>query len=153
MSPAGRTFYLASSINTPDNPRGGGSLATAQRLAYFIEGVTGDRCIARWPFHKLQNQDHFLPLMAVVNLEDIAQADYVVVVPLTSSSRGCHVELGMALAMGKPTYLYRPPGQDEVAFDQLCMKPPADMLKAIKEVLFSDPGDAPDEEVLESEPE
>ena len=135
MSPANRTFYLASSMNLPGAPRGGGALPIAHKLVHAIEQATGDRCVSRWMYHKQQNQDPYLDLMAVVNLVDIAQADYVVVVPLTPTSRGVHVEMGMALSMGKPTYIYRPPGLDSLAFDGLCMPPPLSILSAIQTVL------------------
>jgi nucleoside 2-deoxyribosyltransferase len=127
-----RTFYLASSFHLPSAQNGGQTLARALVLA--LEKVTGDRCTSRWIFVAYHSEGWFAKQAAVADMIDLARADYVIVVPQTKTSRGTHVEMGLALALDKPTYLWRPPGIEGVAFDQLCLELPEEWRATIEDV-------------------
>lgn len=106
-------FYLGMNYNN-------NGIQIAKEFAQYIENTTGDKCISRWHNSKAhQSQENHLTI-ALTDALDIAQADYVILCPLTPTSRGTHVEQGLALALDKPTYLYRPPHIEGTAFDSLC---------------------------------
>jgi hypothetical protein len=136
-----KTFYLGMPINNGEvGSRDGIGIERARRVRDAIERVTGDTCTSRWIDHPFQNRDEFLLTVAVTDICDVAAADYVVVLPLTVTCRGTHVEMGLALAWGKPTYLYIPRGRDPMAFDKLCLKPPMLMQEAIERALAQEAG-------------
>ena len=129
-------FYLGMPINNGKvGSRDGEGLLRARRVRDALELLTGDSCTSRWIDHPFQNQDAYLKTVAVTDICDVAMADYVIVLPLTTTCRGTHVEMGLALAWGKPTYLYVPSGRDPMAFDELCLKLPEPWRFVIEEAL------------------
>lgn len=130
------SFYLAMAINDGSpGSRDGSGIDVARRVAQSLERVTGAVCISRWLGHPRLNDDAYLKTLALADAMDLAVADFVIVVPLTGSARGVHVEMGMGLMAGKPVYLYAPPGRDPVAFDELCLRLPLMWAEAIEDVL------------------
>ena len=107
------TFYFGSNFNLNGEPR----VDVARALIRVLEDLTGWRCTSRWPWsphHGGQTFGSTREIMALTDLTDLRAADYVILLPLNGTARGCHVELGAALAWDKPTYLWRPfgPGWD-----------------------------------------
>jgi len=119
------TFYFGSNFNLNGEPR----IEVARALIRVLEDLTGWKCTSRWPWsphHGGQTFGSTREIMALTDLADLRAADNVVLLPLNGSARGCHVEMGAALAWDKPTYLWRPFKQEGVAFDSLCVDfPPA----------------------------
>ncbi len=131
-----KKFYLGMPINNGKvGSRDGIGLSRAKQIRDGLERLTGDKCISRWIDHPFQNLDPFLRTVAVADICDVAMADYVIVLPLTTTCRGTHVEMGLSLAWGKPTYIYIAPGRDPMAFDQLCLPVPADWQAVIEQAL------------------
>lgn len=131
-----KQFYLGMPINNGKvGSRDGSGLAMARRVRDALERLTGDKCTSRWIDHPFQNQDPFLRTVAVTDICDVSIADYVILLPLTTTCRGTHVEMGLSLAWGKPTYLYIPSHRDPMAFDQLCLELPLHMRVAIEAAL------------------
>jgi len=132
-----RTFYLATNINRPGTPLGG--VLTAERMAEALERVTGARCTSRWIWathhHRVEGSGPMGTILASTDLIDIARADFVVIVPLTPTSRGAHVELGAALALDKPTFLYSHKDRDPTAFDSLAVPVPPAWREAIESAI------------------
>lgn len=133
---AGKTFYLACSINIPGEPLRG--VVIARKIAAAIERTMGWRCTSRWfdsRYHYNAELGALPAQAAAVDMADIARADCVVAAPLTPTSRGCHVEIGIALGLDRSVYLYRVKGRDPTAFDYLCAEPPASVRTAIESCL------------------
>lgn len=121
-------FYLGMNYN-------GGGIQIAKQLAPELERLTGHQCTSRWIWSEAHESKDFRLTIATTDLADIARADYVILAPLTETSRGCHVELGLALGLDKPVYLYRPDGIDGTGFDSLCKRWPLDWGVALKRIL------------------
>lgn len=136
-----RTFYLGTNINAPGKPLHG--VSTAERMAKALEAATGARCTSRWIWavhhHRLEGAGNMGTILAATDLIDVARADFVVIAPLTGTSRGAHVELGFALALDKPTFLYSPPDRDPTAFDSLGVPLPEPWRKALEAAIRGDP--------------
>lgn len=114
---AGKTFYWASAYNLPGRPAAGADFAV--KAIALVEELTGDKCTAHWPTDQRHGEKWYAKQAAVVDLADVARADYLIFAPLTGTSRGTHVELGYAMALGKPVYGWRPDGIEGTAFDAL----------------------------------
>lgn len=121
-------FYLGMNYNN-------GGLEIAKRLIPELERLTGHHCTSRWVWSKVPVSDEFRLTIATTDLADIARADYVVLAPLTGTARGCHVEMGLAIGLDKPVYLYRPDSVDGVEFDVLCKAWPQAWVEAIQRIL------------------
>ena len=93
----GETFYLAGSWSRRDRCR---------RIARLIESKTGDACIAQW---LNINPDTDPAVGARACIHDIGLVDRVVAIAGDSTSPGKHVEIGYALALGKPVHLVEAP--------------------------------------------
>lgn len=128
----GEKFYMAASFNLPNNPNGGAILA--RTVARKIEELSKAHCVSRWFYHLYLENSSFYTA-AVADIIDISSADFVVVLPLTKTSRGTHVELGIALALAKPVYLYSPPDRSPTSFDMLCQTMPKEWRDAIDAIL------------------
>lgn len=132
-------FYFASAYHLPHHDNGGA--AFAERVIPLIEAATGDRCTSKWPFDFRHGQTWFARQAAETDLEGIREADYVIFAPTTRTARGTHVELGYALALGKPVYGWRPDGIEGTAFDSFV--PPVDArVRAVLEAAFKEDGTA-----------
>ena len=128
------TFYFGSNFNLNGEPR----VDVARALIRVLEDLTGWRCTSRWPWsphHGGQTFGSTREIMALTDLTDLRAADYVILLPLNGTARGCHVELGAALAWDKPTYLWRPFGQDGTSFDSLCVGFPVEWKAAVGDAL------------------
>lgn len=99
----------------------GGGIEIAKMLAPELEALTGDQCTSRWHHSEAHKHREFRLTIASTDLSDIARADYVILGPLTGTARGVHVELGLAIGLDKPVYLYRPAGIEGTGFDSLCI--------------------------------
>lgn len=131
-----KAFYLGCSINLPGEKLAG--IAVARKIAANIEQAMGWRCTARWfssQYHYNAEEGALPAQAAAVDMADIARADLAVVAPLTPTSRGCHVEIGIALGLDKPVLLYRAKGRNPTAFDYLCAEPPQAVVDAIEAAL------------------
>lgn len=132
----GGSFYLACAINLPGKPLEGVRLAA--RIATTLETLTGARCNSRWIFnalhHTLEGAGNTPRTLALTDALDVQRSDFVVAAPLTGTSRGVHVELGMAYALGIPVYLYSPAGRDPTAFDSLAHPCPEPWAAAIEQI-------------------
>lgn len=111
-------FYLGMNYH-----EGGGAIA--RLLIPRLEAATGDRCTARWPYSPSHRLQGIRASIALTDVQDVARSDYVILAPLTKTSRGCHVEMGIAFGLDKPCYLHRPDGLEGTAFDALCLPMPA----------------------------
>lgn len=120
-----KRFYLGMNFN-------GGGIEIAKQLMPQLEIITKHQCTSRWIWSEAHESQEYRRTIAVTDLADIARSDYVILAPLTNTARGCHVELGLALALDKPVYLYRPKNQDGVGFDVLCNKWEDSWIKAIE---------------------
>src|SRR5437870_7533236 len=121
-------FYLGMNCN-------GGGIKVAKLLAPELEKLTGDQCTSRWMHSEAHEKREFRLTIASTDLSDISRADYVILAPLTETSRGCHVEMGLAIGLDKPVYLYRPDGIDGTGFDSLCLPWRVEWIVAIKNIL------------------
>jgi len=128
-----REFYLGTAINFPGQPNG--NLPVARRMAAEIMLATGHRCTSRWMYHDSHVARGFGKHAALSDLVDIASADYVVAVPLTKTSRGCHVEFGFGYGMDKPIYIIAPIDRDPTAFDFLGVEPPSEVVEAVQHAI------------------
>ena len=108
-------FYLGMNYN-------GGGIEIGKRLAPELERLTSDQCTSRWLHSEIHERKEFRLTIALTDLSDIARADYVILAPLTQTARGCHVEMGLAIGLDKPVYLYRPDAMDGVGFDSVCLR-------------------------------
>lgn len=128
------TFYYGSNFNLGGTPR----VDVARAVIATLERVTGWKCTSRWPWsphHGGQSFGSTREIMALTDLTDIARADNVILLPLNGTARGCHVEMGAALAWDKPTYLWRPNGEEGTSFDSICVEFPQEWKIAVYEVL------------------
>lgn len=123
-------FYLGMNYN-------GGGIQVAKKLIPRLEELTGDQCTSRWVWSEAHERRDFRLTIASTDLADIARADYVVLAPLTETSRGCHVEMGLAIGLDKPTYLYRPTRMDGVGFDVLCKPWKPEWIAAIEQLTIT----------------
>lgn len=121
----GKHFYVG--MNYHD-----GGAAIARSLIKRLEQETGDRCTSRWPYSKSHVLQGIRASIALTDMLDLAQADYVILVPLTGTARGVHVEMGAAYGLDKPVYLFRPDGLEGTAFDAFCLPMPTPWLNAIE---------------------
>lgn len=121
-------FYLGMNYN-------GGGIEIARQLAPMLELMTGDKCVSRWFHSEAHKHGEFRRTIACSDVADIAQSDYVVLAPLSRTSRGTHVEMGLALGLDKPVYLYRPDGIDGVGFDALCIPWRPDWIAVLDELI------------------
>ncbi|GEM_PF-3927091 len=117
-------FYLGMNYN-------GGGIQVAKLLAPELEKLTGDQCTSRWHHSEAHEHHEFRLTIATTDLADIARADYVILGAFTGTSRGLHVEMGLALGLDKPVYLYRPNRIDGVGFDVLCLKWKPEWIQAL----------------------
>lgn len=130
------TFYYGSNFNIGGKPR----VDVARAIIRVLEEVTGWKCTSRWPWsphHGGQTFGSTREIMALTDLTDLRTGDNVILLPLNGTARGCHVEMGAALAWDKPTYLWRPLLQEGPAFDALCVDFPQRWRDAIETVLRS----------------
>jgi hypothetical protein len=109
-------FYFGMNYN--GEPMG---ITIAKKLIPELVALTGHSCTSRWPWSEAHEQKEFRLTIAVTDALDIARADYVILGPLTGTSRGVHVEQGIALGLDKPVYLYRPDKFDGTGFDAICL--------------------------------
>lgn len=117
------TFYFASAYNFPGKP--GEGAAVAGRIIKAICEATGWECTSHWPFDWKHGETFYAKQAAETDLADIRAADMLIFAPTTTTSRGTHVELGYALALGKQIYGWRPAGIEGTAFDsQVTALPP-----------------------------
>jgi nucleoside 2-deoxyribosyltransferase len=121
-------FYLAMNYSN-------GGIQTAKKLAPELEKLTGDQCTSRWHHSEAHEHHEFRKTIACTDVSDVARADYVIVAPLTETSRGSHVEMGLALGLDKPVYLYRPEGMSGTGFDSLCNDWKPEWVQALKNVI------------------
>ena len=121
-------FYLGMNYN-------GGGIQIAKQLAPEIEKLTLDECTSRWIHSETHEKKGFRLTIASTDLADIARSDYVLLAPLTQTSRGCHVEMGLAIGLDKPVYLYRPSDIDGTGFDSLCLPWKPEWIDALKKLL------------------
>lgn len=122
-------FYLGMNFN------GLGGCDFAKELAREIEKLTGDKCISRWHHSEAHESQEFKLTIAITDIIDITQSDYVLLAPLTKTARGTHVEMGLALALDKPVYLYRPKGIDGTGFDSVCKNWKQSWIEALERLL------------------
>jgi nucleoside 2-deoxyribosyltransferase len=111
-----------------------GGIDLAKKLAPELEKLTGDNCTSRWHHSEAHEKAEFRRTIATTDLADIARAHYVILAPLSKTARGLHVEMGLALGLDKPVYLYRPDSVDGVGFDALCMPWKPEWIKALEAI-------------------
>lgn len=127
-----RTFYYASSYHLP-GVVGGGALV-AERAIPRIEAATGWKCTSKWPFDFRHGEPWYAKQAAETDFQSVKDADAVLFLPLTKTSRGTHVELGMAIALGKTRYGWRfEPTDDGTAFDAFCERLPHNICQIVEE--------------------
>jgi nucleoside 2-deoxyribosyltransferase len=112
-----------------------GGIKVAKKLAPKLELLTGDQCTSRWHHSEEHEYKEFRKTIACTDVSDVARADYVICCPLTETSRGSHVEMGLGLGLDKPVYLYRPEGMDGTGFDSLCNEWKPEWIKALQETI------------------
>ena len=122
------------------NYRNGG-IQIAKRLKPELEKLTGDECVSRWIFSEAHESQEFHLTIAATDLADIARSDYVILAPLSGTSRGVHVEMGLAIALDKPCYLFRPEAYEGVGFDVLCLPWKLEWREALDKILSGEAGD------------
>lgn len=143
---SGRRFYYASSYHLPGIVGGGAEVA---RLAIpWLEDFYGAKCTSKWPFDFAHGEPWYAKQAAETDVQSVKDADFVLFLPLTKTSRGTHVEMGMAIALGKPVYGQRfAEGDDGTAFDALGegLPPRAEaiVLEALAEVRRNHAGSGP----------
>lgn len=123
-------FYLAMSYSN-------GGIDVAKRLAPELEKMTGDKCTSRWHHSEAHEHHEFRRTIACTDVADVAQADYVIAAPLNKASKGTHVEIGLALGLDKPVYLFRPKENDGCGFDTLCNEWKPEWIQALKDIQFT----------------
>lgn len=122
-------FYLGMNYN-------GGGIQVAKKLIPELEKLTGHQCTSRWVWSEAHESKDFRLTIGCTDLSDIARADYVILAPLTETSRGAHVEMGLAIGLDKPVYLYRPDHIDGTGFDSLCLKWKTEWIVALEKLLI-----------------
>lgn len=123
-----RKFYPGMNYN-------GGGIQIAKRLIPKLEEATGCQCTSRWVWSEAHEHKDFRLTIAATDLSDIARADFLIVAPLTGTSRGVHVEIGLGIALDKPVFLYRPKEFDGTGFDSLCLPWRKDWVDALERIL------------------
>ena len=121
-------FYLGMNYN-------GGGISVAKRLIPELVKLTGHECTSRWVWSEAHEGKEYLLTIAATDLVDIACSDYVLLAPLTGTARGCHVEMGLALGLDKPVYLYRPRDVEGVGFDSLCLQWKFEWKEALERII------------------
>ena len=145
-----RKFYLGMNYN-------GGGIELAKKLAPQLEILTGDQCTSRWHHSEAHEHKEFRKTISYTDIADVARADYVIIAALTGTSRGAHFEMGLAVGLDKPVYLYRPEGIDGTAFDECTLPWKTEWIVAIEKLLIearwqraeSNPEPAPKESTKE----
>lgn len=127
------SFYLAMNFNFPGKDGEGAKLAV--KLKSELERETGMFCTSRWMLHAHHGKDGYGRIVALTDLMDVARAECLIAIPLTKTARGTHIEIGAALGLDKPVFLYSPKGRSPTAFDSLCLDLPADWKETIQTVL------------------
>lgn len=107
-------FYLGMNYND-------GGIYVARRLIPRLEVLLDQPCTSRWVYSEAHESPAYRLTIATTDLADIARSRIVLLAPLTKTSRGLHVEMGLALALDKPVFLHRPDGIEGVGFDSLCL--------------------------------
>jgi hypothetical protein len=110
-----RKFYLGMNYNN-------GGIEIAKKLIPELEKLTQCQCTSRWVFSEAHERQEFRKTISITDIADIARSDFVLLCPLSKTARGCHVEMGLALGLDKPIYLYRPKEIEGVGFDILCLE-------------------------------
>ncbi|HEV2316233.1 MAG TPA: nucleoside 2-deoxyribosyltransferase [Thermoplasmata archaeon] len=108
-------FYLASAYHLPCCRNAGADLA--KKIETEIALATGWEPTAHWHTDFRHGETWYAGQAAATDLEDIRRADILIFAPLTETSRGTHVELGFALALGKRVLGWRPEHIEGTAFD------------------------------------
>lgn len=127
------SLYLGASINLPGKPQG--AIPVARRIAAEVALATGHRITSRWMFSSSHVARGYGKHAGLSDLLDIASADYVLIVPLTKTSRGCHLEAGCGFGMDKPVHIVAPEDRDPTAFDHLCIETPQKIVDAVQRAL------------------
>jgi nucleoside 2-deoxyribosyltransferase len=99
-----------------------GGIETAKKLIPELEKLTNCQCTSRWVYSEAHETQEFRKTISITDIVDIARADFVLLAPLSKTARGMHVEMGLALGLDKPIYLYRPANIEGVGFDVLCLE-------------------------------
>ncbi len=128
-----KLFYFGMNFNFPGFPNCGARLA--RKIMRALETETGDRCTSRWPWHVHHEKSGMGLPAAVADIVDISRADYVILAPMTDTARGTHVEMGFALALDIPVYLYSKKDRKPTAFDSLCLPATEQMAYSIDSVM------------------
>lgn len=128
-----RFVYVGCAINLPGKPQG--AIQVAQRIAAEVQLATGCKVTSHWMHDPMHYARGYGQAAALADLVDIANSDYVVVVPLTKTSRGCHVEYGFAYGLGKPVHIVAPVDRDPTAFDYLALPAPQEIVDAVQRAL------------------
>jgi len=113
----------------------GGGIEVAKRLIPEIELLTGHQCTSRWVWSEAHESREFRLTIAATDIIDIARSDYVLLAPLTGTARGMHFEMGLAVGVDKPVYLYRPKEFDGTGFDSVCLPWKVEWISALEELL------------------
>lgn len=131
--PGTTRFYFASAYHLPHKENGGADLAA--RVIREIEEATGWQCTSHWPFDFRHGETWYADVAAQTDLADIRASDILIFAPTTGTSRGTHVELGYALALGKSVIGWRPAGIDGTAFDTQVTPVPEVIAKILERAL------------------
>ena len=124
-----KRFYLGMNYN-------GGGIEIAKKLIPQLELMTGHQCTSRWVWSEAHESHEFRLTIATTDIIDISRSDYVLLAPLTGTARGMHFEMGLAIGVDKPVYLYRPKEIDGTGFDSVCL-PWKDEWKLVIEYLLA----------------
>ncbi len=108
-------FYLASAYHLPCCRNAGADVA--KKAEARIAAITGWEPTAHWHTDFRHGETWYAEIAASTDLADIRRADVLIFAPLTGTSRGTHVELGYALALGKRVIGWRPGKIEGTAFD------------------------------------
>jgi nucleoside 2-deoxyribosyltransferase len=93
-------FYVASSFKNKDNVRSVASELKKEGFCQTYDWTINDRA------------DSMELLASIGEKERNAVANSDILVVLLPGGKGCHIEMGMALALGKTVYLYSPVVED-----------------------------------------
>lgn len=126
-------FYLASAYHLPCCPAAGADVA--KKAEAKISAITGWEPTAHWHTDFRHGETWYARVAAETDLADIRRADVVIFAPTTRTSRGTHVELGFALALGKKVYGWRPRGIEGTAFDTQFEPVPGSIADALEDAL------------------
>lgn len=109
--------------------------AEAKAMCDWLANSLGIASTARWVTHEHTTYGEE-PKFAVMDLEDVAFADYLIVITGDSQTRGGrHSELGIAIALGKRILLY---GPREQVFHHHPLVETYETLAALQEALTPD---------------